>query len=137
MRMRCTLTVLSALAGLPGCASLPQVCVAPAQMMVSAELVFGRNIGEHLAVTQAQFAQFTAREITPRFPDGLTVIDATGQWRDTARGILVREPSKVVLIVFRDDAQKRADLTVIADAYKRRFSQQSVLTAVKTVCASF
>ena len=35
-------------------------------------------------------------EITPRFPDGLTVVDSVGQWRDPARGRLVRERGKLV-----------------------------------------
>ena len=128
--------VALALIGLPGCASLPPICTSPAQPMVSAEILFGRNIGDRLGVSEAAFAQFTASEITPRFPDGLTIIDARGQYRDGG-GRLIREPSKVVLITFRDDAQRLTDLVAIADAYKARFSQQSVLTTVRNTCATF
>ena len=70
-------------------------------------------------------------------PDGLTVFDAAGQWRDPARGRIVREPSKVVLIVFRDEPQKQEHLDAIADAYKRRFKQQSVGIVIRPACASF
>ena len=122
---------------LSGCASLPQACLPPAQTMATAEMLFGRKIGDRVAVTDAAFAQFTAQEITPLFPDGLTVINASGQWRDAARGKIIREPSKVVLITFRDDAQKRKDLTAIADAYKLKFKQQSVLTSIGTSCVAF
>jgi hypothetical protein len=122
---------------LSGCASLPQPCLPPAQTMASAELVFGRNIGDRLGVSDAAFANFVATEITPRFPDGLTVIDARGQWHDSTRGILVREPSKVVLITFPDEAPKRSGLVAIADAYKKTFRQQSVLTSVRSACVSF
>jgi hypothetical protein len=104
--------------------------------MVVAELLFGRNIGNRPGVSEAAFANFVAAEVTPRFPEGLTIIDAHGQWRD-ARGATVREPSKVVLLTFRDDAGKRAGLGAIAEAYKRRFHQQSVLTTVRSVCATF
>ncbi len=52
------------------------------------------------------------------------MIDASGQWKDTERGTVVREPSKVVLITFKDDAAKRADLSAIAEA-----SQASVVQA--------
>ena len=121
---------------LSGCASLPQICTPPTLPMVSAEILFGRNIGNRIGVREAEFAQFAAREITPRFPDGLTIIDARGQYRDD-RGRLIHEPSKVVLITFRDDAKKRADLVAIADAYKAKFSQQSVLTTVRNICATF
>lgn len=105
--------------------------------MVSAELLFGRNIGDRLGVSEADFTRFAAREITPRFPDGLTIIDARGQYRDTERARLIREPSKLVLVTFRDDPQKRLALKEIAEAYKVAFKQQSVLTTVRETCASF
>ncbi|MDF3810415.1 MULTISPECIES: DUF3574 domain-containing protein [Rhodopseudomonas] len=136
--MRGSLAVAALLAvALSGCASLPQACVPPARLMASAELLFGRNIADRLGVSDKAFADFTAREITPRFPDGLTVIDANGQWRDTERGALVREPSKLVLIAFDDSTEKRAALAAIAQAYKARFKQQSVLTTLRSACVSF
>lgn len=106
-------------------------------MLVSAEMVFGRNIGNQPGVSEIAFADFVTREITPRFPDGLTVIDGNGLWHDSARGSNVRERAKIVLLTFADNAQKRADLVAIADSYKRKFSQQSVLTQVRDVCVSF
>lgn len=102
-----------------------------------AELFFGRNIGDRIGVSDAAFAQFVAAHITPRFPEGLTVVDAKGQWHDPEQGRTVREPSKLVLLTFHDSAQKRSDLTAIADAYKQRFSQQSVLTTIKAACVAF
>jgi hypothetical protein len=130
------LALLTIVAALSGCTSLPQPCVAPARMMATAEMMFGRNVGSRLAVSDRAFADFLTAEVTPRFPDGLTVIDARGQWRD-AGGALLREPAKLVLLVFADDAQKRADLAAIAEAYKRKFRQQSVLTSVRAGCVSF
>lgn len=121
---------------LGGCAALPPPCQPPAQTMMNADMIFGRNIGKRPVVSDAAFAQFIATDITPHFPDGLTVLDAHGQWRDRS-GVLLHERSKVVLITSRDDAQKRADLIEIADAYKRKFRQQSVLTTVRTACVSF
>lgn len=131
-----TLCVLTIAAALSGCTSLPQPCVAPARLMATADMMFGRNIGSRMAVSDLAFAEFLAAEVTPRFPDGVTVIDARGQWRDGA-GALLREPAKLVQLVFADDAQKRADLIAIADAYKRKFRQQSVLTSVRAACVSF
>lgn len=105
--------------------------------MISAEMLFGRNIGERLGVSESDFASFAAREITPRFPDGLTIIDARGQYRDAGSGRLIREPSKLVLITFRDDPQNRAALGAITNADKTTFRQQSVLVTVRETCASF
>ena len=113
-----------------------QGCRGKQQSMLAAELLFGRRTAGGI-VSEAAWARFLAREIAPRFPDGFTVFDAAGQWRDPRRGRTVREPSKVVLIVFRDAPQMQEHLDAIADAYKRRFKQQSVGIVVKPACASF
>jgi hypothetical protein len=108
------------------------LCPARLDSMVSAELLFGSG-----HVTNAAWKDFLDREITPRFPDGLTVFEASGQWRDPARGAVARERSKVVLIVFRGDPQDQDRLNAIAEAYKRRFNQRSVGIVIKPACASF
>lgn len=121
-----------------GCASLaPQACAPGQQAMLSAELLFGRKIGDRIGVSEADFRRFVDQELTPRFPDGLTILDATGQYRDNERSKLIREPSKLVLIAMPDDAGNRDKLAAIAEAYKRRFSQQSVGLILKPACASF
>ena len=50
-------------------------------------------------MSETAWARFVDREITPRFPDGFSVIDARGQWRDPDRNRIMREPSKLVQIV--------------------------------------
>jgi Protein of unknown function (DUF3574) len=102
-----------------------------------AELLFGRDIGGRLGVSEAAFARFVARELTPRFPDGLTVTDATGQWRDRRSGRILREPSKHVEIVLPGKADDQARLGAIASAYKHTFRQQSVGIIVRPACVSF
>ena len=119
------------------CSVLPPVCVPPAESMVRAELLFGRKIGGKVGVSEAAFAAFLAREVTPRFQDGLTVVDAKGQWRDRKRGNIVREPSKLLLLVFRDEPSRRDALSAIVEAYKKQFKQQSVLLLVRGTCAAF
>ena len=88
--------------------------------------MFGRKIGDRLGVSEAQWGRFVDREISPRFPDGLTVLDAKGEWRDTARNTIVHEPSKVVEIVLPGKPDDVDELNEIAAAYKVRFRQQSV-----------
>ena len=102
-----------------------------------AELMFGRKIGDRIGVSEAQWARFVDREITPRFPDGLTVVDARGQWRDTERNRIVREPSKLVQIVLPGKAEDEQRLNEIAEAYKKSFRQQSVGIIVRPACVSF
>jgi hypothetical protein len=102
-----------------------------------AELLFGRNIGDRLGVSETQWARFVDREISPRFPDGLTVLDAKGAWRDTARKVIVHEPSKLVEIVLPGKPDDVDALNQIAQAYKTRFRQQSVGIVVRAACVSF
>jgi uncharacterized protein DUF3574 len=113
------------------------VCSAPQQPMQQIELMFGRNIGGRLGVSETAWSRFLAREVTPRFPDGLSVFDAASQWRDKERGSMVREPGKLVMIVTADDAAARDKIAGIVAAYKLQFRQQSVAVITRPVCAAF
>lgn len=119
------------------CAASAQTleCRLAQKPMVVADLLFGRNIGGRLGVTEKRWSRFLAKEITPRFPEGLSVVDASGQWRDTATKRIVRERSKLVTIIMPADAQEKID--AIVDAYKRRFRQQSVGVVIRPACVSF
>jgi hypothetical protein len=102
-----------------------------------AELMFGRNIGRRLAVNEADWSRFVDREIISRFPSGLTMFNAAGEWRDDATKKIMREPSKVVQIVLPGQAEDIARLNEVVAAYKRRFKQQSVVMIVRPACVSF
>jgi Protein of unknown function (DUF3574) len=106
----------------------------PAQV---AELMFGRNIGTRIAVNESQWVRFVDREIMSRFPEGLTVYNAAGQWRELGSNKIQREPSKVVQIVLPGRDDDIARLNEIAEIYKARFKQQSVITIVRPACVSF
>jgi hypothetical protein len=112
-------------------------CRADQKNAAVAELMFGRNIGDRLGVSEAAWSRFVDREIVPRFPDGLTVVDAIGRWRDPDRNRLVREPSKIVTIVLHDRERDQPALDAIAAAYKARFRQQSVGIVVRPACVAF
>ncbi|MFN3657513.1 MAG: DUF3574 domain-containing protein [Pseudolabrys sp.] len=113
----------------------PLTCAAPLKPMLRNELYFGRNIGGRAGVGERQWQAFVNRELTPRFPDGLTVIDGQGQWREG--GGIVRERSKIVVIVTADDAEARTRVAAAAAAYKARFGQRSVGVVTQPVCAAF
>lgn len=87
-------------------------------------------------VSDREWSGFLAAEVTPRFPDGLTVVDAGGQWRD-AEGAIGREGAKLLIVLAEPDANAVRRTEEIAEAYKRAFDQQSVLRAIETVCAAF
>ena len=105
--------------------------------MMEVELLFGRNIGGKLGVSEAQWRAFLVREMTPRFPDGLTVFDAHGQWRDAKNRKIVREPSKIVRIILSADAQATGKIEAITSAYKQQFRQDAVGVVMRPACVSF
>jgi hypothetical protein len=102
-----------------------------------AELMFGLKIGDRVGVTNAAWAHFVDHEITPRFPEGFTVIDATGQWRRQDGKKILREPSKLVQIVLPGNDEDQHRLDEIVASYKARFRQQSVAIIVRPACVAF
>jgi hypothetical protein len=119
----------------PASASVADGCNAPQQPMLENELIFGRNIGDRAGVSEGAWARFLAGEVTPRFPQGLTVINGSGQWRDRERARIVHEAVKIVIIITAADA--RAKIDAVIAAYKRRFHQQAVGVITRPVCAAF
>lgn len=102
-----------------------------------AQLLFGRNVEDQVRVGEADWSDFVAREVTPRFPDGFTVVDAAGQWRDARRGSILHEGSKLIEIVLPGGSDDRIKIEAIAEAYKRRFEQQSVGLIINQACVRF
>ena len=90
------------------------------------ELVFGRSKADGSTVTEAQWRAFVDEHVTPRFPDGLTIVDASGQWRDRT-GAVIREASKLVLILHPADEKSRRAIEEIRTLYRKLFDQESVL----------
>jgi hypothetical protein len=121
-----------------GCAAAPPSCPAGASPATIAEAYFGRNVKTRAPVTDTEWTRFMAEVVTPAFPDGLTVLDGAGQWRDAA-GQISREDSKVLLLVLpgQDQAAAAARLAPVTAAWKARFAQESVLTIFRAGCAGF
>ena len=114
-----------------------ETCPPGMQPRTTFELYFGRNIGEVVGVTEEAWSKFLDEEITPRFPDGLSVTDIKGQWKDTASGRIVREPGKVLSLIVEPDAAVLAKLAEVIALYKARHQQQSVMMTQRPVCAAF
>jgi hypothetical protein len=125
-------SVVFALA-LSGCASLRAPPCADPQ--VQDVLYFGaaEPDGE---VTAEEWSAFLADTVTPRFPDGLTAWEASGQWRG-ADGTIVREPSRVLMLLHADDAANDRAIREIVAAYKARFRQEAVLRVRTPACVAF
>jgi hypothetical protein len=77
------------------------------------------------AVTDAEWQQFLAEEITARFPSGLTTWEASGQWRDE-HNVIERERTHIVQVVHPRSGDVEGRIAAIVAAYKKRFAQEAV-----------
>jgi uncharacterized protein DUF3574 len=119
-------------------ASAPHAA-APSESWVDTKLYFslGPDGDPELGVSEAQWRDFLDREVTPRFPDGLSVIDIYGQWRGAADSTTQRERSKLLNIVYPDNAENRARIESIRAAWKKITGDQSVLKVTEPAEVSF
>jgi hypothetical protein len=101
------------------------------------ELVFGLKKADGSVVSSKEWSAFLAEVMTPRFPDGLTVLEGYGQYR-TASGQLVSEPSNTVMIL-RPPGGGAGDAAIeaIRAEYCKRFGQESVLKITTPAAVSF
>ena len=101
------------------------------------ELYFGTQYPGGAPVMQSEWSAFLDEEVTPRFPDGLTVLTGNGQWRNS-QGIVTKETSAVLIILYEPSAEKETAIEDIRAAYKDRFQQESVMRVdAGEQCVSF
>lgn len=113
-------------------------CAAPgAELFARTELFFGLSKPGGV-VTEQEFKSFVDGYITPRFPDGLTLLSGVGQFRDSS-GTIIVEGSKVLILLYpaRGSGDANAAIEQIRVDYKTKFEQQSVLRADDVSCVSF
>lgn len=92
------------------------------------ELFFGSERPNKPEVGDVEFKQFLDEVVTPRFPDGLTVLKGFGQFRESD-GQIVQESSFVLILLYPREALRdsSAKIEEIRAEYKTRFEQESVL----------
>jgi hypothetical protein len=153
-----SLFLATALLAVSGCASVRSAdassatsslrgdALRPAQAAgwVRSELYFG--VGEETGpadrpqaepISEATWRAFLDKEVTARFPDGLTVFDAYGQWLFRGAGEPNRLKTKVLVVLHEDTPQRRADIEAIRLAWKQATGHQSVLWSRHAVDVSF
>lgn len=105
---------------------------------IEISLLFGLTRPDGRPVTDTEWAAFLRDEVTPRFPDGLSVFQTMGQWRDRVTGRVTHEPSRIVWIaagVATPDLLAR--IAAIRTSYRQRFQQQSVGLTIRPGCQAF
>ncbi len=127
---RATLPAILLATALSACATPPCPTGTPGLL---AQLYFGRTTHNGQPIDALAWQDFLARNITPRFPDGLTVLDGTGQWRRPT-GEITHEPSTIVIIA--TDRTTTASLDAIRAEYRARFAQDSVGLVTTPSCSA-
>lgn len=107
---------------------------APASMV---QMFFGRNVKDRVPVSDAEWQDFVETVVTPNFPDGFTILDAQGQWRNPQTGRTAGEASKVLVVAAPRGTDIRARIAAVSAAYKQWFAQQSVGVVTGEACAAF
>lgn len=88
-------------------------------------------------VSEAEWLAFLDREVTPRFPGGLSVLDVYGQWQGKKQSETERLRSKCVIIEYPDTAENRVKVEAIRTAWKKATGDESVLRVTEPAEVSF
>ena len=107
------------------------------QPFARTELFFGKDKPNGSTVTDAEFRAFLEDIITPRFPNGLTVLSGSGQFRDSS-GMIKREGAVFVILLYPlGDKDSGPRIEEIRDSYRKAFAQKSVLRVDDESCVYF
>ncbi len=106
------------------------------QIVARTELFFGLSRSGGPNITESEFQVFIDKHVTPRFPDGLTLLSGNGQFKDSS-GKIVREGSKELILLYTFTRASQAAIEAIRAEYKSAFQQESVLRVDEQSCVSF
>lgn len=106
---------------------------------VDTRLYFGLGPADHpeQGVSEADWRSFLDREVTPRFPDGFSVLDVYGQWQGKNATVPERLRTKMLIVDYPDTAENRGKVDAIRAAWKQKTGDQSVLRVTEGADVSF
>jgi hypothetical protein len=109
------------------------------QGWVDTRLYFGLGPADQpqQGISESKWRDFLDKEVTPRFPDGLTVIDVYGQWQGKQEVAPERLHSKLLVIDYPDTQANCDKIEAIRTAWKQRTGDQSVLRVTQPADVSF
>jgi Protein of unknown function (DUF3574) len=154
MRLRlASLTVVTALS-LAGCTHQPAnptpPSVAPTlagdaahpgqtKGWVDTKLYFGLGPADHpeQGISETEWRDFLDKQVTPRFPSGLSVLEVYGQWQGKDQQVPERLRSKLLVIDYPDTPENRDKIDAIRAAWKQKTGDQSVLRITEPADVSF
>jgi hypothetical protein len=120
---------------LSGCETMNGPSCSPGGQRAVQELVYFGTDTPSGPVTPDEWTRFLSETVTPRFPQGLSVWQASGQWR-SASGVIVNEPTYILSLIHLDDIVTNKAVQDILASYKIRFQQEAVLRVTTAVCTA-
>ena len=112
-------------------------CPEDTERWIEYQLFMGLSAPDGAVVDDTEWETFLADTVTPRFPDGLTVLDGDGEWRGSD-GRIQKEASKLLIILApADDEDADQRIEQVSNEYKNRFEQESVLKTISKICVTF
>jgi hypothetical protein len=106
------------------------------EIFARTELLFGLSRSDGPDITEQEFQDFIDQQVTPRFPDGLTLLAGNGQFKDSA-GNIIQEGSKLLILLYPFSRASSALVDEVRTEYKSAFQQESVLRVDEHSCVSF
>lgn len=110
-------------------------CSCKLQHITQTDLYFGRSKPDGGMVTETEWNTFVQQYVSKVYPEGSTVIKATGNWYDTAQRKLIAEPSNMIVAINRMTPKLNRQIDSLRYWYKVLYRQQSVLRIDKKVKA--
>jgi hypothetical protein len=112
---------------------------AKTQGWVDTQLYFGLGPADdpNKGVSEQEWRSFLDKEVTPRFPAGLSVLDVYGQWQGKDETAPERIRSKDLIIDYPKTAENEARIEAIRAAWKKKTGDQSVLKVTQPAEVSF
>ena len=104
--------------------------------MQQTQLWFGLSKPDGQPISTQQWQHFVDQVITPAFPQGLSVVEARGQWLGND-GVRVSENSRGLLLIYPASKEKSYAIDLIRTRYQQLFAQESVMRIDQPVCVAF
>jgi len=133
--LACALVLAGCVCSKPSAEPQAAVRSAASEKWTRTELYFGLS-EPGAQVSAEEWRAFLDSFVTPRFPEGLTVCDVHGQWRD-GKGVVQKEPAKLLILIHEGSAAQERAIEELRAEYKKRFQQESVLRVDVPVRAAF
>ena len=101
-------------------------------------LVFGLSKPDGGTVSEEEWISFVDTYVTPKFKEGLTIVDSDGQWMMES-GEVIKEDSKILILLYDNESGAEVDDSIeqIKEMYKKLFDQEAVLRITSAAGVSF